>query len=133
MHTLQRTHLPRRMPPRPHTHNRGGSHLLGLCENAPSGPDGKQRARLSAPHHPTPLSLQYGLSASLLRAQLRYQAKNVSGLDSRLEGTKACTSTSEPADRGIYSSGQVNTAALWNTPTPTISSSKLQSFYPNQS
>ena len=67
------------------------------------------------PHTPPLLApLQYGLSTSLLSVRQRYQAKNVSGVDSRHEGTGASTSASEPAGWGIHSSGQVNTAALWN-------------------
>lgn len=58
--------------------------------------------------------LQYGLSTSLLSMRQRYQAKNVSGVDSRHAGTAASTSASEPAGWGIRSSGQVNTAALWS-------------------
>lgn len=60
------------------------------------------------------LPLQYGLSTSLLSVWQWYQAKNVSSVDSRHEGTAAYTSASEPASWGIHSSGQVNTGALWN-------------------
>lgn len=70
----------------------------------------------SAPFPSPPLLvlLQYGLSTSLLSVRHWYQAKNVPGVDSRHAGTGASTSASEPASWGIHSSGQVNTAALWN-------------------
>ena len=116
-----------------HTNIYRHSHLLPLCMHHTSrlpaaltilsfmsrvhlSPQTPSDAPFSLPPRTPPLlaPLQYGLSTSLLSVRQRYQAKNVSGVDSRHEGTGASTSASEPAGWGIHSSGQVNTAALWN-------------------
>lgn len=116
-----------------HTNIYRHSHLLPLCMHHTSrlpdaltilsfmsqvhlSPQTLSDAPFFQPPHTPPLlaPLQYGLSTSLLSVRQRYQAKNVSGVDSRHEGTGASTSASEPAGWGIHSSGQVNTAALWN-------------------